>query len=45
MIFFISYAHEVLIGNELLTEHHNDLHPATVINISIIVMQGNIYQI
>ena len=29
----------------MLTEHHNELDPATVINISTIVMQGNIYQI
>ena len=45
MTFFISYAHEVSIGNELLTEHHNEFDPATVINISTTVMQGNIYQI
>ena len=45
MIFFISYAHEVSIGNELLTEHRNELDPATVINITTSVMQGNIYQL
>ena len=45
MIFFISYAHEVSIGNELLTEQQNELDPATVINISTTVMEGNVYQI
>ena len=39
--FFISYAHEVSIGNEVLTEHNNELDPATVISISTSVMQGN----
>ena len=39
---FVSFAHEILIGNEVLAEENDKLTPTYVINISTIQMEGNI---
>ena len=39
---FVSFAHEILIGNEVLAEENYKLTPIYVINISTIQMEGNI---
>ena len=42
-ILSLSYADQVSVGDEVLLNEKDELTPAKVINISEIIMQGNIY--